>query len=429
MNVAQLLAKKRDGGVLDEHEIHCLVDGYTKGTVPDYQIASLLAFIFCRGMTSQETQALTRVMMDSGRVLSWSRDRFYVDKHSTGGIGDKVSLVLAPLAAACGVRVPMISGRGLGHTGGTLDKLEAIPGFRTDLSAADFQRVVDTVGCAIVSQTADICPADKKIYGLRDVTGTVPSLPLIVSSIMSKKLAEGVDGLVLDVKYGSGAFMKSVPAARELAEAMVAVGRLMGRKMVALLTDMNQPLGRAVGNALEVDEVVAILRNAATEPDLMQVTLALGSEMLVMAGAAADAASAEKLLREKLASGAAYSKFEEMVKAQGGDLARPMARAKHQTPVRAVRAGYVQSIDSERIGWAAIALGAGRRVAADLVDHAVGFTELRKIGDHLQVGDQIALMHHNTDQVDAVLQEMIASFPIGDAKPAAITNLVLERIV
>lgn len=222
-------------------------------------------------MTSSETQVLTRVMMDSGLTLKWSKDHFYVDKHSTGGVGDKISLILAPLVAACGLRVPMISGRGLGHTGGTLDKLESIPGFRTDLSAERFQQIIDSVGCAIVGQTADICPADKKIYGLRDVTGTVPSLPLIVSSIMSKKLAEGVNGLVLDVKFGSGAFMKTVPEARALAQAMVDVGKLMGRKMVALLTDMSEPLGRAVGNALEVEEAVAMLRGEPCDPELLEV--------------------------------------------------------------------------------------------------------------------------------------------------------------
>jgi len=231
-------------------------------------------------MTSDETQVLTRVMMESGLTLKWSKDHFYVDKHSTGGIGDKISLILAPLVAACGLRVPMISGRGLGHTGGTLDKLEAIPGFRTDLSAERFQHVVDTVGCAIVSQTADICPADKKIYGLRDVTGTVPSLPLIVSSIMSKKLAEGVNGLVLDVKFGSGAFMKTVDEARQLARAMVDVGKLMGRRVVALLTDMNEPLGQAVGNALEVQEAISILKGEPADADLVEVTMALAAEVV-----------------------------------------------------------------------------------------------------------------------------------------------------
>jgi pyrimidine-nucleoside phosphorylase len=447
MNAAQLLAKKRDGHVLSDTEIHFLVDGYTKGTIPDYQMAALLAFIFCKGMTSDETQALTRVMMDSGMTLTWSKDHFYVDKHSTGGIGDKISLILAPLVASCGLRVPMISGRGLGHTGGTLDKLESIPGFRTDLSAPRFQEVIDRVGCAIVSQTADICPADKKIYGLRDVTGTVPSLPLIVSSIMSKKLAEGVNGLVLDVKFGSGAFMKTVPEARELASAMVAVGNLMGRKMVALLTDMNEPLGRAVGNALEVEEAVAMLRGEPCDKELLDVTVALSAEMLVMAGAANNIEEASKRLREQLASGAALEKWNEMVRAQGGDPSAPLPVARHVTEVRAERTGVVQSADGERVGWAAIALGAGRRVASDKVDHAVGFTGLpkvgkrrrerwsvytkqkNKVGDMVEKGHLLAKIHHNSDDVQHVVKEIMASFPISEEPVTRRGPMVLERIV
>ncbi len=381
MNAAQVLAKKRDGHELSESELQFLIGGYTAGSIPDYQMAAFLAFVFCKGMSSAETQVLTRVMMESGLTLRWSPLHFYVDKHSTGGVGDKISLVLAPLVAACGLRVPMISGRGLGHTGGTLDKLEAIPGFRTDLSAARFQEVIDTVGCAIISQTADICPADKKIYGLRDVTGTVPSLPLIVSSIMSKKLAEGVNGLVLDVKFGSGAFMKTVPEARQLAQAMVDVGKLMGRKMVALLTDMNEPLGWAVGNALEVEEAEAMLRGENVDAELLEVTLALSAEMLVMAGASSTTEEARKKLCEVLDSGAALRKWKEMIEAQGGGSndKLQLPRARHIAQVHADRAGFIQSADGERLGWAAIALGAGRKIAADKVDHAVGFTKFPKV--------------------------------------------------
>lgn len=429
MNVAQILQKKRESQELSDEEIQFMVDGYTAGRVPDYQMASFLAFVFCRGMSDRETQVLTKVMMESGQVLQWPKDGFYCDKHSTGGIGDKISLVLVPLVVSCGLRVPMISGRGLGHTGGTLDKLEAIEGFRVDLSAEAFRQVVAATGCAIVAQTADVCPADKKLYGLRDVTGTVPSLPLIVSSIMSKKLAEGVDGLVLDVKWGSGAFMKTHDDARHLARAMVAVGKLMNRKVTALITDMNQPLGRAVGNATEVQEVIDILSGSHAEHgELMEVTLALAAELLIMGGVAKTAEEAKIQLSKHLEDGTALRKFEEMAAAQGALLPLKLPTAAYRTPAPSHRSGFVTAIDSEAIGWAAIALGAGRRTKEDLVDLAVGFTHLAKIGERIEKGQQLALVHHNSPNVDAVLQALADAYTIAEKEPPARGPMIVERI-
>jgi len=421
MNVSQLISKKRDSHALSADEIQFLVNGFTEGKIPDYQMSAFAMAVFCRGMNFDETTALTRAMMESGRVLKWKtggsgvppvnrsekgrRDayptirNFYCDKHSTGGIGDKISLVLAPLVASCGVRVPMISGRGLGHTGGTLDKLESIPRFKTNLPVAKFQGIVDKVGCAIIGQTADLCPADKKLYALRDVTATVPSLPLIVSSIMSKKLAEGLDGLVLDVKWGSGAFMKTVADAETLAEAMVAVGKLMDKKCCALITDMNQPLGRTAGNALEVEETIEVF-NGERIDDVLEVTMALGSEMLVMAGVASSSEAAHAMLNEKLLSGAALKKFAEMIRAQGGnddvmENPRKLPRAKKTDALKSRKDGFIQAVDTERLGWAAISLGAGRKVATDTVDHAVGFSGIRKIGECVKRGEPLLTLHSN----------------------------------
>ena len=431
MNVAQVLQKKRDGNALEESEIRCLVKGYTEGSIPDYQMAAFLAFVYCRGMNADETRVLTMCMMESGQVLEWPKEGgFYVDKHSTGGIGDKISLILAPLVASCGVKVPMISGRGLGHTGGTLDKLEALEGFRVDLSVDAFKAAVASAGCAIVAQTADVCPADKKVYGLRDVTGTVPSLPLIVSSIMCKKLAEGVDGLVLDVKWGSGAFMKTVAEARELGEAMVAVGKLMGKKMVALVTDMNQPLGRAVGNALEVQEVLDVLRGAGgAYPELLEVTKALAAEMLVMSGKADDLIGAEAMLSAKLADGSALRVFEAMAQAQGAKLPLSLPKAPHVTPVPALEAGMVAAIDSEAVGWAAIALGAGRRRTTDTVDPRVGFTALAKLGETMSKGQTIALIHHaDPDHAAPAIAAIQKAYLIAPAMSTPRGAMVVERI-
>jgi pyrimidine-nucleoside phosphorylase len=345
MNVVQVISKKRDGGELSTDEIGALIGGYVRGDVPDYQMAAWAMAVYLRGMTVAETAALTEHMLHSGITFDWPEGSSpIVDKHSTGGIGDKVSLPLAPLLACCDLRVPMISGRGLGATGGTLDKLEAIPGFRTNLSTAEFQKICREVGCVISGATADLVPADRKLYALRDVTGTVPSIPLITASIMSKKLAEGLDALVLDVKHGSGAFMKTLDNARALAKSMVDTGNRMGVPTTALLTDMNQPLGRMAGNAVEVNESVDALRGEGPA-DLMEVTLKLGAELLVSTGREATPAAARMRLEKAIATGAALEKFREMVAAQGGNLdaPRPVAPA-HD--VESLHDGYVTAIET-----------------------------------------------------------------------------------
>jgi pyrimidine-nucleoside phosphorylase len=367
-------------------------------------------------MTTDERVALTDAMMRSGVVADLSSVKApKVDKHSTGGVGDKVSIHLAPMVAACGVAVPMISGRGLGHTGGTLDKLEAIPGFRVGLTLDEYRERVERVGCALIGQTRDLAPADKKLYALRDVTATVECLPLICASIMSKKLAEGIDALVLDVKFGGGAFMKTEADARELAQAMVDIGNAMGKPTRALLTAMEQPLGRAVGNALEVMESVECLKGNGPE-DLMEVTYALGAEMLVLAKVTKDAAEGEARLREVVANGAALKKFYEIVAAQGGRDLGGMARARWQREVRAVKGGVVQAVDAMEVALAALRLGAGRVRAEDAVDHAVGFDGLVKIGERVAAGGVLAVVHAN-DEAKAAEAEaaILRAVRIGDA--------------
>lgn len=384
-----IIEKKRDGRVLTDEEIRFFVDGYTEGSIPDYQMAALAMAIFLRGMTPAETAALTEAMMASGEIVDASSiSRYKADKHSTGGIGDKVSLILAPLVACLDVAVPMISGRGLGLTGGTLDKLESIAGYRTHLSMARFLGVVAECGCSIVGPTDEMVPADRKLYALRDVTGTVPSIPLISASIMSKKLAEGIDGLVLDVKWGRGAFMRTREEAMNLAETMIEIGTRMNRDMAAVLTNMDQPLGRCAGNAVEVAETVEALQGRGPE-DLMRVTLALGARMLIMAGRSAGEAEAEEMLRETIASGAALDKFRRMVRLHGGDerflddpARLPRASIRHDYVVPTP--GYVTAVDAEKIGRACVALGAGRRTVTDAVDHAVGLTDIVKIGERVE---------------------------------------------
>jgi len=384
-----IIEKKRDGNVLSHDEIRFFIEGYTDGSIPDYQMSALAMAIFLCGMTPAETAALTEAMMRSGDVVDTSGIAAYkADKHSTGGIGDKVSLILAPLVACCDIAVPMLSGRGLGITGGTLDKLESIQGYRTDLSVAEFLDVVQTCGCSIIGQTAELAPADKKLYALRDVTGTVPSIPLIAASILSKKLAEGIDGLVLDVKWGRGAFMKTREDARQLAGAMVEIGSRTNKGMTAVLTNMDQPLGRSVGNAVEVIETVEALKGHGPD-DLMQVTLLLAARMLMLAGRAGDVATAESMLHEKIASGAALDRFRQMVALHGGDTRfiddpslLPRASIRHNYTIDA--AGYVTMVDAEKIGRACVALGAGRQAVTDSVDHAVGITDIVKIGERVE---------------------------------------------
>ncbi len=427
----QIIARKRDGLTLADSEIEAFVRGASDGSWADYQLSAMLMAIYIRGLDAAETVALTRAMMHSGIVADLSAiPARKVDKHSTGGVGDKISLHLAPMIAACGVAVPMISGRGLGHTGGTLDKLEAIPGFRVGVSLADYQALVTRTGCALIGQTPELAPADKKLYALRDVTATVACRPLICASIMSKKLAEGIDALVLDVKCGGGAFMKTEAEARELAGMMVAIGNAVGKPTRALLTRMDEPLGHAVGNAVEVAESIACLRGAGPA-DLMEVTFALGVEMLLIAGAARDEAEARIRLTDVIAGGSALEKFREIVTAQGGDarvVDAPddvMRPARLRREVRAVSDGYVQSVAALDVALAALHLGAGRSRAEDPVDHAVGFTRLVKVGTRVVSGDVLAVIHANDEakaaHAEAMLQKAIL---VGDAAPSP-TPLIL----
>ncbi len=429
----ELIKAKRDGLALDPEHIREFFSAYTRGDVPDYQMSALCMAVFFRGLSPVELGAWTQAMLESGEVLDLSETPgTKVDKHSTGGVGDKVSLSLAPLAAACGVPVPMISGRGLGHTGGTLDKLESIPGFRVDLGVADYRRLVREVGCCLIGQTATLAPADKKLYALRDVTATVDCLPLIASSIMSKKLAEGIDALVLDVKVGSGAFMKRLDDARALARTMIDIGTQMGRKVTALITDMDQPLGRAVGNALEVVEAVEMLRGQAPA-DYTEVTLALTAEMLVLGGKAATAEQARERLHRAVEDGSALRKLREIVQAQGGDPGAiddfsRLPRARATADVVAPRDGFVTGIDTEAVGLAAVALGAGRQRVDSVIDPAVGFTLLRKVGESVKSGEPVVRVHYNEEGPLKDVQERLrAAWRFGPEAPPP-RSLIVERL-
>ena len=397
-----IIAKKRDGGVLSREEIGAFVRGATDGSWAEYQLSALLMAVFLRGMTPEETADYTDAMMRSGVVADLSHVLgIKVDKHSTGGVGDKVSIPLAPMVVACGVPVPMISGRGLGHSGGTLDKLETIPGFRTDLSLAEYSAQVAKVGCALIGQTKDLAPADKKLYALRDVTATVECIPLICGSILSKKLAEGIDALVLDVKFGRGAFMKTEAEARELADALVKVGRAGGKQVRAILTAMDQPLGRCVGNALEVSESIACLRGEGPD-DLMEVIYALGAQMLMLGGVAADVTEAEAKLRAVIADGSALEKFREITIAQGGDgrvIDEPerLPQARIQTDLVAESVGIVAEVDAMQVALAALRLGAGRAKAEDKIDPGVGVSGLVKIGGPIKAGAVLCTIHANDE--------------------------------
>lgn len=428
-----IIEKKRDGRELGAAEIEFFIAGYTRGEIPDYQMAALAMAIFLRGMTDAETALLTEAMMRSGDVLDTSAIvRPKVDKHSTGGIGDKISLPLAPLLACAGVAVPMISGRGLGITGGTLDKLESIPGYRTNLDEREFLDIVADIGCAIVGQTDRLAPADRKLYALRDVTATVPSIPLITASIMSKKLAEGIDHLLLDVKFGAGAFMRTRSDARRLAESLARVGRAMGKGVRALLTDMNQPLGRAVGNALEVVESAEVLYGRGPE-DVTELTLAFGAELLAMAGAASDPGAARATLEHALTSGAAIAKFQEMIRRQGGDAEavadyNRLPAAAIRVPLTAPCAGYVAGVDAERIGRACVLLGAGRKKTDDAVNPAVGLSDLVKIGERVEKGGTLAVAHANDRaRLEEARKLLVEAFTFADGPPPS-APLIVERM-
>ena len=426
MNPVWIIAKKRDGEELSSEEIKHFVTEYVAGNIPDYQMSALAMAIYLRGMTTAEIAALTDHKLASGACFTWPADgKPKVDKHSTGGIGDKVSLPLAPMLACCDLDVPMISGRGLGATGGTLDKLEAIPGYRTNLSMDEMRAVVKKVGCVISGATADLVPADRKLYALRDVTATVPSIPLITASIMSKKLAEGLDALVLDVKFGSGAFMKTAELARELAISMVNTGKRMNVKTTALLTDMNQPLGRMVGNAVEVNESVAALEGQGPA-DLMEVTLALGAELLVSTKTADTIEAARKQLQATIDSGAAREKFAQMVAAQGGDLDAPRTVAP-ASPVTVNRAGYIAAMNAEKLGQAVIAMRGGRKQLGDQLDLSTGFEMLVRLGDRVDVGQPIATLFAPSSLAEAGRKLLLSAIEISD-EPPTVGPLILERI-
>lgn len=434
MNVVESIERKRDGHALGADEIRSLIAGYTADAIPDYQMAALLMAILLRGLDPDELAVWTDAMLHSGDVLDFSHVAApKVDKHSTGGVGDKVSIPLAPMVAACGVAVPMMSGRGLGHTGGTLDKLESIPGFRTALDPAEFTRLLERTGLVLAGQSETLVPADRRIYALRDVTGTVPSIPLIASSIMSKKLAEGLDALVLDVKVGSGAFMRDIVRARELARTMVGIGAAHGTPVTALITDMSQPLGRAVGNANEIAESLEVLRGGGPA-DLVEVTYQLGVAMLLAGGAAPDPDAAQRMLHAAVADGSAFAKFEEVVIAQGGDPAvlhdpSLLPSAPEEFVVAASRDGIVQRCDALLLGVAAVRLGAGRMTKEEAVDPGVGFTVCVKVGDAVSVGDPLIRIRWRHAARLAEARALVDhAIGIGDTA-ASPPPLVHERVV
>ncbi len=430
-----IIERKRDGQALSGDDLRAFIRGYAAGAIPDYQMAALAMAIYFRGMTFEETAVLTDAMMRSGSVLDLSGLGLpTADKHSTGGVGDMLSLPLAPLVACCGVAVPMISGRGLGITGGTLDKLESIPGYRTRLQIPEFLKVLETCGCSIIGQTDELAPVDRKLYALRDVTATVPSIPLITASIMSKKLAEGTGALVLDVKWGAGAFMKTVDQARELAATMVEVGRRAGRRMAALITDMNQPLGRAAGNAVEVREAIDVLRGEGPE-DVVDLTLELGAWMLRLTGVDADRAAARARLQRHLESGRALERFAEMIRLHGGDPAcveRPerLPSAPVVRPLPAASAGTVLCADADAIGRACVLLGAGRRRVEDRVDPRVGVTDLVKVGERVEAGQPLCRVHAADDASAAEAAVLLAkAFELGPESGVVRRALMVEEIV
>lgn len=432
-SAARVIAIKRDAGELSGSEIAWLIAAFSRGEVTDYQMSAFAMAVYLRGMTLRETAALTAAMVDSGkRARLRGAGGPKIDKHSTGGVGDKVSICLAPLLAACGLRVPMIAGRGLGHTGGTLDKLEAIPGFRTNLSLSRFSRIVQTHGCAISSATAELAPADRKLYALRDVTATVESLPLITASILSKKLCEDLDALVLDVKVGKGAFMQTQAQARALARSLVRVGALSGLRVRALLTRMDAPLGRCVGNALETAEAIALLQGQSSD-DLLECTLALGATMLQVGKLARTQAAAERRMLQVIDSGAGARKLEQMISAQGGDprvVVEPdrLPAAPHRALLRAPRAGYVHALDALHVAQSALSLGAGRTRADQRIDPSVGIELLKKPGERVAQGEPLLRVHAASRPAAArEARALLSAYRFGQS-PVRTQALVIERI-
>ncbi|MBO5898870.1 MAG: thymidine phosphorylase [Clostridia bacterium] len=432
MRAYDIIKKKRDGGELSDGEIRAFVEGYVRGEVADHQASAFCMAVWFRGMSDAETTALTLAIRDSGERLDCSGiDGIRVDKHSTGGVGDKTSLVVAPIVASLGVKVAKMSGRGLGHTGGTVDKLEAIPGFCTMLDKQTFERIVSEVGIAIVGQSAELAPADKKLYALRDVTATVDSMPLIASSIMGKKLAADDDCIVLDVKTGSGAFMKSVDESRELARLMVEIGKRAGKKMLALITDMDRPLGRTIGNTVEVVEAIETLQGKGPE-DLTALCVALATNMLYLSGKGS-MDECERLVRESIASGEALRVLARMVEAQGGDadvIAHPerLARAPFARTVVAPRSGYITRVNTEDYGTAALLLGAGRKAMEDTIDPTAGIVLAVKTGDYVRAGEPIATLYASDESLfDAAERTLLAATEIEDTAPQA-RPLIFERV-
>jgi pyrimidine-nucleoside phosphorylase len=433
MRTVDLIQRKRDGEELAPEEIEFLVEGYTNGDIPDYQMSSFLMAVFFSGMSDREVSRLTECMLRSGDTVDLSSiPGVKVDKHSTGGVGDKTSLIVAPLAAAAGVVVPMMSGRALGHTGGTLDKLESIPGFRTSLTAEEFEKQLSELGLCFIGQTDRLAPADRKLYALRDVTATVESIPLIASSIMSKKLAEGLDALVLDVKVGSGAFMKKQVDARRLAQMMQGIGRRLDKKVVALITDMSQPLGYAVGNALEVMEASQTLQNAGPT-DLTKLSIELAARMIFLGKKAASLEDARRLAEEKLVDGSGYKKFKQVVAAQGGnpqalDKFELLPNATGMREVASPRGGYVSSIDAEDIGAASNMIGAGRDKKEDAIDAAVGIILEVKAGEKVDAGSVLCRLYYTKeDRVEEAAEMVEDAFRISAQKPEE-RELILEVV-
>ena len=420
IRVAELIERKRDGGELTAEELEALMLGYARDEVPDYQLAAFCMAVFFRGLTSAETHAMTEAMIKTGETIDLrsALGRKVVDKHSTGGVGDKTSIAVGPIVAACGVPFAKMSGRGLGHTGGTLDKLESIPGFRVELSTQELVAQVREAGLAIIGASADLVPADKRLYALRDVTATVDNYSLIAASIMSKKIAGGAEAIVIDVKVGDGAFMKSLADARELAEAILDLGRRAGRDVVCLLTDMDQPLGRAVGNALEIREALATLRGEGP-PDFVELVVSACSHLLAVSDLALDHSEGRRRAEQAIADGSAVDAYERWIRTQGGD---PDEAALPTAPVvrelTADRPGYVAELGAVRVGQAALHLGAGRRAKEDAIDHSVGIVCLAKRGDRVAVGEPLAEIHSRAeDAADAVAAEVLAAYEVADEPP------------
>lgn len=431
MRMVDIIEKKRDGQTLTKEEIEFFIEGYTNGDIPDYQASSLAMAIFFQDMNEEERAALTMAMVNSGDVIDLSKvNGIKVDKHSTGGVGDTTTLVLAPLVAAVGVPVAKMSGRGLGHTGGTIDKLESIDGFHVEISEADFIKLVNEDQVAVIGQTGNLTPADKKLYALRDVTGTVNSIPLIASSIMSKKIAAGADAIVLDVKTGNGAFMKTLEDAEALAHAMVSIGNNVGRNTMAIISDMSQPLGRAIGNALELKEAIDTLNGQGPE-DLTELVLTLGSQMVVLAERASTLEEARQLLNEAIENGSALDKFKTFLENQGGDASvvdspELLPTAEYQIDYKAKSSGVVSELIANEIGVASMMLGAGRQTKDDDIDLSVGIVLNKKVGDKVNVGESLLTIHSNRENVDDVIKKLDESIEI---KAQAKTPTLIHKII